>query len=369
MTDVLALLQDLVAIESVSGAEQAAGDFAADVLAKGGASVTRVGASVVARVERGAGPRLLLNSHLDTVPVGTGWTRAAYPRASNAGSDWKDGALHGRGANDAKASVAAFITAFLAIAERRDFAGVIDLALTAREETDQSGMNEVLARFGMPDGGITGEPTGLEVNRAQGGLTVIVAEWSGTSCHAAHVARRAHDNALLRAAGELTRTAPFVKLDGEHPLLGASTIVVTQFRSGERHNVVPDRAEAVLDARLVPLHSGEVARARIAELLPTATVRVRSERLKAVETAADHPLVRAALAACGKTAAIGSTTVSDMALLRGVPAVKVGPGQTLRSHTPDEFVLQTEVEAGVAAYSRMIPAALAALAMPQEVRK
>jgi acetylornithine deacetylase len=95
--------------------------------------------------------------------------------------------------------------------------------------------------------------------------------------------------------------------------------------------------------------------------MPSALVSVRSERLTPVETDGDHPLVRAALTAARRDRATGSRTMSDMALLPGVPAVKVGPGSTERSHTPDEFVLAEEVDAGVAFYTRVLPAALAAL--------
>jgi acetylornithine deacetylase len=97
-------------------------------------------------------------------------------------------------------------------------------------------------------------------------------------------------------------------------------------------------------------------------VLPSASIEIHSERLKPVETAAEHPLVRAALNSAGRTAAIGSNTLSDMALLARIPAVKCGPGETARSHTPDEFVLQEELEAGAAFYARLVPAAFEALA-------
>jgi acetylornithine deacetylase len=96
--------------------------------------------------------------------------------------------------------------------------------------------------------------------------------------------------------------------------------------------------------------------------MPHAKVGVRSARLKPFETPEDHPLVQAALATAGRTRAIGSSTMSDMALLQGVPAVKCGPGDTARSHTPDEFVLLPELEAGVEFYTRFAPRALSALA-------
>lgn len=349
-------LAELVAIPSVSGDESKAADWVVAHFVARKLDVERVGHSVIARVARGRGPRVLLHSHLDTVPVGQGWTRDPYA------ARWEDGRLVGRGANDAKASVIAMAAALEAFAERPGVPGEAIVAFTACEETTNSGMADVLARIGAPDGGFCGEPTGLEVVRAQSGLAVLVAEWHGRSCHAAHVARVSHENALFAACRELDATAPYLALAGEHPLLGPSTTVATVLRAGERSNVVPDRAEAIFDARLSPLHRASDVVDLLAARMPSASLRIRSERLKPVETSADHPLVRAALVAAGKTRAIGSNTMSDMALLAGVPAVKVGPGETARSHTPNEFVLESEVQAGVAFYTRVLPLALEALA-------
>jgi acetylornithine deacetylase len=222
-------------------------------------------------------------------------------------------------------------------------------------------MRAVLARAPRFDAAVTGEPTGLEVVRAQAGLAVIEAVWSGRSCHAAHVARVEHDNALFAAARDLVRVSPFLTLADTHPLLGPSTIVPTMLSAGRRHNVVPDRAEAVFDARIAPPYRAEDVVSLLEERLPGAVVRVRSARLTPVETSERHPLVSAALRCAGRAQAVGSSTLSDMALLADTPAVKCGPGATERSHTPDEFVLRGEVEAGAAFYRRLVEAALGAL--------
>ncbi len=355
MSDVDALLADLVRTESVSGDEGRVASLAADWLAARGARVTRIGENVVAEVGPDDGPTLLYLSHLDTVPIGDGWTRDPLAGA------WEGDVLFGRGANDAKASVAAMMAAVAALADGGRLPGRLRLALTVREETDNAGVAEVLAATGRPDAAVTGEPTGLEVVRAQAGLAVLTATWTGTSCHAAHAARVPHDNALLAAARDLATAPPAWTLGETHPLLGASTAAVTVLSSGTRHNVVPDRAEAVIDARLAPPLAAEDARAFLATRLPHAEIGVRSDRLRAVETDADHPLVRAAVAAAGKTSAVGSTTLSDMAFLDGVPAVKCGPGETARSHTPDEHVRRDELRAGADFYARLAPTVLAAL--------
>lgn len=350
------LLATLVAIESVSGSEQRIADHVVELLRGWRIDCERLGHTVVATVELGRGPRLLLNTHLDTVPVGNGWTVEPYA------ARWEGGRLYGRGANDAKASVVAMLLALRACAESRSGRGTLQLALNECEETTNLGMGKVLERCGAPDGAITGEPTSLEVVRAQSGLAVVTAEWHGRSCHAAHVQRVEHDNALVKAAGDIVRAGPWMKLEGEHELLGASTVATTVLKSGERHNVVPDKAEAVFDARLSPRHSAADVVELLGSRMPHAKLGVRSARLKPFETSEDHPLVQAALSTAGRARAIGSSTMSDMALLQGVPAVKCGPGDTARSHTPDEYVLLAELEAGVDFYTRFAPRALEALA-------
>jgi len=349
------LLAELVAIPSPSGAEEAAAEHVAGRLRRAGADVERAGRNVIARLGRGGGPVFLLVSHLDTVPVGEGWTRDP---AGEADGD----RLFGRGANDAKASAAAMTAAFEELAAKSPpERGTLVLALTAEEETTNAGMAEVLGRIGAVDGAVVGEPTSLEVARAQSGLAVLLAEWTGRSCHAAHVARVPNDSALRRAAAGLAALPAWIELPGAHPLLGASTVVPTVLRAGERANVVPDRAVATFDARLAPPHAASDAAAALRERLPGARITVRSDRLRAVETPADHPLVHAALHAAGRAKAVGSPTLSDMALLAGVPAVKCGPGDTARSHTPDEYVTRPELEAGLRFYRQLVPLALEAL--------
>lgn len=347
-----ALLRDLVRIPSPSGDEVRAAQFCLDLCAAHGIEAERVGDSVLVRMSRGPGPTVFLNSHLDTVPIGNGWTVEPLD------VEWADGRLFGRGANDAKASVVAMLWTALGLARNDAWRGTLLVGLTACEETTNKGMGELLAHLGPDvalDAAVTGEPTGLAVCRAQSGLAVLRAEWDGRSCHAAHVARSEHTNALLVAARELGNTAPYIELEGRHALLGPSTVTATVMHSGERHNVVPDQAEVLFDGRLAPPHDSAEVVAELARRMPSARIGVKSDRLRPVETPEDHALVTAALACSGNQAAVGSATMSDMALLAGVPAIKCGPGQTIRSHTPDEFVLRTELDAGCAFYASLVP--------------
>ena len=353
--DACALLAELVRVPSPSGFEDEVRAHLCAVLESHGLQPERVGDSLLITITKTAGPTLLLNTHMDTVPAGPSWT--TDPHAA----DWENGQLTGLGANDAGAALVSMIHATLHYAADPDATGTLQLAITACEETTNRGMEDILNHTGLPAGAITGEPTGLAVVRAQAGLGVLLADWTGTSCHAAHAAKTEHQNALLLAASELANFPQSITLVGEHALLGASTITCTQLNSGDRHNRVPDAAQAVFDCRIAPPHTATECAELLAERLPNATITIRSERLRPVETADEHPFVTACLQAASTGSATGSATMSDMALLAGIPAVKCGPGETLRSHIPDEFIHSSEVEAGCAFYTRAIPACLQSL--------
>jgi acetylornithine deacetylase len=350
------LLADLVAIHSPSGEEQAAAAFCAEWLERAGLEVCLVEErSIVARLAGRDGPRLWLNTHIDTVPAGANWD--VDPLRAR----WEQDRLVGLGANDAKGCVAAMMFAAAQLADGAELPGELVLSIHHEEETTNAGMTAVLPEVGVVDAAVTGEPTGLEVIRAQAGLGVIVASWHGRSCHAAHVSRVEHKNALLSAARELASLpAPHV-LEGEHDLLGPSVLSPTVMRAGQRHNAIPDLCEVTFDARLAAPHDVDECLEILSEHLPSAELHVRSRRLSAVETAADHPLVLRALAHAKRPAAIGSNTLSDMALMPGVPAIKCGPGETVRSHTAGEFITREELAAGANFYAALVPDVLGRL--------
>jgi acetylornithine deacetylase len=350
------LLAQLVAIRSPSGEEAACAEFCAQWLLDRGLDVEIVDRSVLARVTGGPGPRILLNTHIDTVPAGEDWLDDPWH------GRWEDDRLVGLGANDAKGCVAAMMYAAATLATDRSFEGELVLALNHEEETTNRGMEAILPRIGQVDLAVTGEPTGLQVVRAQAGLGVIVASWKGHSCHAAHVSRVEHENALLSAARELAALPKPHVLAGEHELLGPSTLTPTVMRAGERHNSVPDLAEVTFDARLAAPHDVDECLAILRTYLPGAELWVRSRRLAAVETPADHPLVVSALKHSNKPAPIGSNTLSDMALLPGIPAIKCGPGETVRSHTANEFLTRDELHEAAVFYTQLVPDALASSA-------
>ena len=251
-----ALLSELVAIPSPSGDESVSAERIADYARATGLDVERVGNSILAVLDRG-GPRVLFNTHHDTVPFGEGWEGDPLdPTWRGSGAERR---LVARGANDAKASVAAMLTAAASHTRELRESGTLLLAITACEETSNAGMAAVLERLAerdlQPQAGVTGEPTGLEVVRAQSGLCLIESIWHGVACHAAHVTRVEHENALTKAVAELAKLPGFFRLDGAHPLLGESTLVPTVLNIGESHNQVPDRATCVFDGRIAPPHT------------------------------------------------------------------------------------------------------------------
>jgi acetylornithine deacetylase len=343
------LLLELVRTPSLSGTESDVAGIANDWLQSRGINSQRLGNNVIAQIEgRQAGPKLLLNTHLDTVPAGEGWQKDPWQ------VDWTGDRLTGLGANDAKGCAAAMMWAAAEMAQNRNWAGTLQLALNASEETNNQGMADTLQELGLPDAAITGEPTQLKVIRSQAGLAVLQAVWIGQSCHAAHVARVPNQNAMLQACQELASLPNWLEPGPVHALLGPSTLVASALQAGDRHNKIPDRAVALFDARLVPPTQAKICVELLQSHLPHARIKIKSDRLQAIDTPADDPLVLAALAVTGAAKAHGSTTLSDMALLQGTAAIKCGPGDTARSHTANEFLCADELEDGIRFYHHCV---------------
>jgi len=350
--EILALHRAITAIPSVSGQEVALADFLGALLRRNGVAVTRLGplgASLLATV--GEGPLVLFDTHLDTVPPAPGWTRDPWDVQA------VDGRVHGLGANDAKASVAAMTAAFLAFREAA-LPFTLALALVEGEETRGTGTEAVLAELDRrgtpPTAAVVGEPTGLDLAVAQKGLLVLELVARGDACHAAHAAALGAANAARRLAHDLVALEG-VDFGPPHPYLGAVTLEPTRLQAGTARNVVPGEAMAVLDVRTTPAVEPREVVERVRRAV-TSEVRVLSDRLRPRETPAESPLVEAAREARPAARLFGSATLSDMVFLQGIPALKCGPGRSERSHTPDEFVLESEVLEGARFYARLVRA-------------
>ena len=343
-----ALLEKLVATPSVSGAEGAIADLLQDLLASQGAEVHRQGHNLWFELGSG-GPRLLLNTHLDTVPPCPGWDGDPFQ------PHWRKDRLHGLGANDAKGCLAAMTLTALHLLDRGIAQGRVVFAFTAEEETGGVGIATILDQIGRLDAAVVGEPTGLQVCAAQRGMLMLRCDAKGEAAHTAHAHALGAVNAIHRAARDIA------KLDAmrfePHPLLGETRAQVTMVQGGTARNQVPDSCGFFVDLRTTPNLDHAALAASIAETLESDTV-LHSARYLPKATDPAHPLVQAALAAAGRTGPVGSATTSDWAFLGDLPAVKAGPGDTHRSHRADEYLTLSELRAGLAFYTALVPAFL-----------
>lgn len=339
----VSLLQDLVRIPSESGKEEAVVGRLAEEMSALGLRPEVSGRNVTALLDGGEGPLLLLNSHTDTVPVGQGWSRD--PLAASI----EDGRLYGRGSNDAKGCVAAMLRGAVAAFRAQAPKGRVLLAFSCEEEVLGQGLEKLLPTLPRPDAAVVGEPTGLSPAVAQKGLLLLEVLAAGRSAHAAW---GGGVNAVEAAARDVLALAK-LSVPGEHPALGKTSLHVTQISGGQRHNVIPDSCKLVVDIRTVPSVPPEDIIALVKRSVE-GQVSVRSNRLGSVETDPAHPIVKAALAANPTGRAYGSPTLSDWVFLKGIPTVKAGPGDSTRSHTPDEYLETAELEAGVTFYEKLI---------------
>lgn len=320
---------------SLSGDEGEAAAVLAGWAARHGIPVRVDDAAV--RIEIAAktpGPTLLLASHLDTVPAGDGWTRGPH------GAEIEDGFLWGRGAVDAKGSVAAMAGAVASCAPAK---GRLVLLATYREETLLTSMPKALERLGPVDAAIVGEPTGNAPCVAQRGLVVLRLTWRGRARHAGWAAeeRGLRENAIEDAARDVDALARLT-FDREHPVLGKVSLAPTRIEGGTASNVIPDRCEATFDVRTTPRYTpDEIAEA--VRRTVTAEVEVKSARCLPCETPEGSPLLAAILRASPGARAFGSPTSSDWVSMREVDAVKLGPGDSRLSHTSEERIRIDEV--------------------------
>ncbi|MFH1263889.1 MAG: M20/M25/M40 family metallo-hydrolase [Pseudomonadota bacterium] len=341
---VIDLLKELIAIPSVSGAEGTIAQFVFDRLASFGLSPKRKGDNVWCVVGSGKGPKILLNSHLDTVPAGSEWKREPYEPTEEGGK------IFGLGSNDAKSSVAALITTVSNLKnEISKHNGTIVLAITCNEEMGRMGLETVIEELKPLDAGIVGEPNGMKICVAQKGVLILDFSWTGIGAHAAHGTT---DHALKKCMQDLIALSE-LRFGKSDPFLGETRLEVTQLHAGERKNVIPDSATATVDIRYTPVYDSEEILGKIRAAV-RGEVRVYSDRRRAIRTDPASQIVKAAQAAQPGIPLVGSGTSSDWVFLSGIPSIKMGPGDTRRSHTADEFVEVSQVTKAVEIYSETV---------------
>ena len=287
-------------------------------------------------------PSLLLNSHHDTVLPNKGYTMDPFIAVE------QDGKLYGLGSNDAGGCLVSLIATFLHFYEQPDLKYNIVFAASAEEEiSGVNGIELVLPQLGEIAFGIVGEPTLLEMAVAERGLLVIDCIAKG---RAGHAARNEGENALYKAIDDINWIRNF-KYERVSELLGESRLTATVIETENRqHNVVPAQCKFVLDVRVNELYSFD----EILEPLKTnlkSEFKPRTTRMKSTSIALDHPLVMAGMQ-LGK-GYYGSPTTSDKALMP-FPTLKIGPGDSARSHTANEFIYLAEIKDGIETYIKLI---------------
>jgi acetylornithine deacetylase len=285
-----------------------------------------------------AKPTLLLNSHHDTVKPNRLYTLDPFTPIE------KDGKLYGLGSNDAGGPLVSLIATYLYYYNRSDLKYNLVLAATAEEEiSGTDGIEMLLPNLGKIDFAIVGEPTQMQMAVAERGLLVLDCITTG---RAGHAAREEGDNAIYKAIKDIEwiKNYSFPKVS---PLLGPVKMSVTVIETENKaHNVVPAQCRFVIDARINELYTFEQVIETIQNNI-SATIQPRSTRLKSTSISSEHPLIISGKELGRKP--YGSPTTSDKALMP-FPALKMGPGDSARSHTADEYIFVSEINEGIELY-------------------
>jgi acetylornithine deacetylase len=251
------------------------------------------------------------------------------------------------GSNDAGASLVTLLTVFTLVSEQKEYPFNLIYAATAEEEiSGRNGIESILGDIGNVDLGIVGEPTGMNLAIAEKGLLVLDCMAHGKSSHAA---LNTGINAIYKALLDIEwiRNYKFIKKSG---LLGEVTMQVTQITGGGSHNIIPDRCSFVVDVRTNECYTNKEIYEIICQNL-SSEVRYRSLRLNPSAISPDHPVVKSA-ESIGINC-MGSLTLSDQALM-DFPTVKMGPGDSARSHIADEYIMVEEIFAGIDIFMQLL---------------
>jgi len=338
------LLKQLIATPSFSKEEQDTANIISSFFEQQGVQYQRVGNNIYAKNKHYniSKPTILLNSHHDTVLPNKGYTLNPFTPSE------KEGKLYGLGCNDAGGCLVSLIATFLNFYHQENTAYNIIFVASAEEEiSGVNGIELVLPKLGKIDFGIVGEPTQLEMAVAERGLMVIDCIAQG---RAGHAAREEGENALYKAMEDINWIKNF-KFEKVSDLLGECRLSVTVIETdNKQHNVVPGQCKFVMDARINELYNFDEIQ-EIFKVHLKSSFQPRSTRMRSTSIALDHPLVKAGIQ-LGK-GYYGSPTTSDKALMP-FPTLKMGPGDSARSHTADEFIYLREIEEGINCYIQLI---------------
>jgi acetylornithine deacetylase len=343
--DAIDLLKHLIATPSVSRNEKEAADIIAETIVKYGLEYQREANNVWItdrRFDKNK-PTLLLNAHIDTVKPVDSWTRNPLePTIEN-------NILYGLGSNDCGGGLVSLLQVFRYLSEKPQKYNVIYLASAEEEISGKDGISIVLPLLPKIDIAIVGEPTGMQPAIAEKGLMVVDLIAHGKSGHAA---RNEGINAIYEALDDLVwiRDYKFKKVS---ELLGPTKMTVTVVNAGTQHNVIPDKLTALIDIRTNEFYKNEDV-CKFIQQNCKSEIRAHSYRLNSSHISPEHTLIKRCVE-MGMTP-FGSPTLSDQALM-SFPSFKLGPGESSRSHSADEFIEIGEIENAIKQYIQLLDGA------------
>ena len=343
VNDAVELLKRLIETPSVSRDENRAADVIAEFLNRWGLPYGREGNNLWVGCPDwdDQRPTVMLNAHIDTVKPADTWTRDPF-KATQEGDK-----IYGLGSNDCGGGLVATLQAYRLLLYRPRTYNILWVASCEEEVSGKDGFSRVLPLLPPVSVAIVGEPTGMQPAIAEKGLMVIDGYVHGVSGHAA---RNEGVNAIYKALDDLVwlRDYQFRK---SSPLLGPTKMTVTVVESGTQHNVVPDLLHFVIDVRTNEYYQNEYVFEFLKKHLTKCELKARSFRLHSSCIAEDHPMIKR-LKAMGKKP-FGSPTLSDQALMP-FPSFKLGPGESSRSHSADEFIYVGEIRDAIETYVRLL---------------
>ena len=345
VSDAVELLKKLIATPSVSRNEKDAADIMEQTIRSYGFEPQREANNlwIIDPHYDESRPTLLLNAHIDTVKPVASWSREPFS------PDVEDGVLYGLGSNDCGGGLCSLLQIFRMLTEKPQSYNLIYLASAEEEVSGKDGITRALPLLPHIDLAIVGEPTGMNPAVAEKGLMVLDVIAHGKSGHAA---RNEGVNAIYEALDDMCWIRDY-KFEKVSEFLGPTKMTLTVVNAGTQHNVIPDKCTMLVDIRTNEFYDNEEVYEFIRQHLKS-EVKAHSFRLKSSRIDPEHPLIRKCVAMGMKP--FGSPTLSDQALMH-FPSFKLGPGESSRSHSANEFIRISEIRDAIAKYETLLDGA------------
>ena len=342
VSDAVELLKKLIATPSVSHSEKDAADIMEQTILSYGFEPQREANNlwIIDPHYDESRPTLLLNAHIDTVKPVASWSRDPFS------PDVEDGVLYGLGSNDCGGGLCSLLQIFRMLTEKPQSYNLIYLASAEEEVSGKDGITRALPLLPHIDLAIVGEPTGMNPAVAEKGLMVLDVIAHGKSGHAA---RNEGVNAIYEALDDMRWIRDY-KFEKVSEFLGPTKMTLTVVNAGTQHNVIPDKCTMLVDIRTNEFYDNEEVYEFIRQHLKS-EVKAHSFRLKSSRIDPEHPLIRKCVAMGMKP--FGSPTLSDQALMH-FPSFKLGPGESSRSHSANEFIRISEICDAIAKYETLL---------------